>query len=133
MSHLLPITEMYYWPSQDDALALLEACAQAVKDAGGKASAIYTCLAEHVDGLKLPRSIAIDMAQMVVSTLIQPAAPGNVALHSAGLKLLGDPQGDPVGATNAFLQNVSFMAKVGGQSTCMTSGFATIPMQGRHA
>jgi hypothetical protein len=116
MSHLLPITEIYYWPSQDDALALLEACAQAVKAAGGKASAIYTCLAEHVDTLKLPRSIAIDIAQMVVSTLIQPAAPGSPALHTAGLKSLG-PDPPVADAIFAFLENVSFMIpQVSGQS-----------------
>jgi hypothetical protein len=119
---------MYYWQSQDDALALLEACTQAVKDAGGKASAIYTCLAQHVDALNLPRSIAADLAQMVVSTLVHPPAPG-IAADSAGQRL-GDP---PVtDAIFAFLENVSFMIpKVGGQPhmhdiwycNCCVAGF----------
>jgi hypothetical protein len=115
MSHMLPPSEMYYWQSQDDALALLEACAQAVKDAGGKASAIYTCLSQHVDALKLPRSIAADLAQMVVSTLVHPPAPSNntALLASAALSL-----GNPSDAVFAFLENVSFMIpEVGGHSS----------------
>jgi hypothetical protein len=107
ISHLLPPSEMYYWKSQDDSVALLEACAQAVKDAGGKASAIYTCLAERVDALSLPRSIAADLAQMVVSTLIQPAAPVSAALCKTGGLSLGDPP--VIDATFAFLENVSFL------------------------
>jgi hypothetical protein len=117
MSHMLPPSEMYYWQSQDDALALLEACAQAVKDAGGKASAIYTCLSQHVDGLKLPRSIAADLAQMVVSTLVHPPAPAptnNTALLASAALSLGNPSD----AVFAFLENVSFMIpEVGGHSS----------------
>jgi hypothetical protein len=118
ISHLLPLSEMYDRQSQDDSEALLEACAQAVKDAGGKASATYTCLAQHADALKIPRSIAIGMAQMVVRTLIQPAALGSAALCTTGLSL-----GDPVYDTAyALLQHVSCMIpKVSSQFACMTS------------